>query len=136
MAHAIALPNAKTNLVRLPVDVLRGKLIIMMLKLEAKTYFHPYNKIWSFIKSIYFRFGVCCVFVYESSGATISQNCSYIRNPSYPSAYTDTTALSFTVQKCDPSKNSYKLLSFICLMFCSWVMWIWVCIKIVIISFC
>lgn len=48
-------------------------------------------------------FGVCCVFVYETSGSTISQNCSYIRNPNYPNAYTDTNSLQFTVVKCDPS---------------------------------
>ena len=49
-------------------------------------------------------FGTCCVFVYEASGGIISQNCSYIRNPNYPSAYEDSSSLSFTIQKCDPSK--------------------------------
>jgi len=48
-------------------------------------------------------FGVCCVFVFEASGGTISQNCSYIRNLNYPSALTDTTASSFTIAKCDAS---------------------------------
>ena len=51
-----------------------------------------------------FSFGTCCVFVYEASGGIISQNCSYIRNPNYPSAYEDSSSLSFTIQKCDPSK--------------------------------
>jgi len=45
-------------------------------------------------------FGVCCVFVYETSGSTISQNCSYIRNPNYPDAYTDTNSLAFNIVKC------------------------------------
>jgi len=47
-------------------------------------------------------FGICCVFVYEAGG-TLNQNCSYIRNPNYPNAATDTASLSYTVQKCDPS---------------------------------
>ena len=54
-----------------------------------------------------FRFGICCVFVYSASGSTITQNCSYIRNPNYPNPLTDTSALSYTIQKCDPSKDIY-----------------------------
>jgi len=45
-------------------------------------------------------FGTCCVFVYDTTGSTISQNCSYIRNPNYPNAYTDTGALQFQIVKC------------------------------------
>ena len=52
----------------------------------------------------FFSFGVCCVFVYEGTGGTISQNCSYIRNPGYPNAMTDTAGIQFNVVKCDPSK--------------------------------
>jgi len=48
-------------------------------------------------------FGVCCVFIYENSGSTISQNCSYLRNVGYPSGYTDTSSITATIQKCDPS---------------------------------
>ena len=51
---------------------------------------------------------MCCVFVYETSGSTITQNCSYIRNLNYPNAATDTSALAFTIQKCDSSKNYKK----------------------------
>jgi len=54
-------------------------------------------------------FGVCCVFVYEASGSTISQNCSYIRNPNYPNAYTDTTSLQYNIVKCDPSVCHLRL---------------------------
>ena len=54
---------------------------------------------------ILYRFGVCCVFVYDTTGATITQNCSYIRNPNYPNAYTDTGSLNFQIVKCDPSKQ-------------------------------
>merc|ERR1719348_2531883 len=32
-------------------------------------------------------FGVCCVFSVSASGSTVSTNCSYIVNPSYPSNY-------------------------------------------------
>ena len=46
------------------------------------------------------RFGVCCLFITSTSGATVSQNCSYIQNPNFPSAYASETAISFTVTKC------------------------------------
>jgi len=45
-------------------------------------------------------FGVCCLFISSTSGATLSQNCSYIQNPGFPTAYAATTALSFTIAKC------------------------------------
>ncbi len=47
-------------------------------------------------------FGVCCVFVLRggSDGNTVTQNCTYVQNTGFPSALTDTTAMSFTVQKC------------------------------------
>ena len=50
------------------------------------------------------RFGVCCVFMVTACGSTVSQNCSYIKNPSYPSAYTATTSCQYTIQKCDSCK--------------------------------
>nr|XP_040574106.1 uncharacterized protein LOC121123088 [Lepeophtheirus salmonis] len=45
-------------------------------------------------------FGVCCVFMITSCGGTVTQNCSYIKNPNFPSPYTDTTACRYTVNKC------------------------------------
>jgi len=48
-------------------------------------------------------FGVCCVFSVSASGTTISQNCTYIVNPSYPSTYVPTTTpstLTYTIAKC------------------------------------
>ena len=54
------------------------------------------------------RFGVCCVFMVTACGSTISQNCSYIKNPGYPNAYTDTTACSYTISKCDCCKNDFQ----------------------------
>jgi len=47
-------------------------------------------------------FGVCCVFSVSASGSSVSQNCSYIVNPSYPSNYAPTaipTTLTYTINK-------------------------------------
>ena len=46
------------------------------------------------------RFGVCCIFLVSASGGIISQNCTYIRNPGFPSAYSGTGSVSYTIQKC------------------------------------
>jgi len=48
-------------------------------------------------------FGVCCVYTYSATGSVISQNVSYITNPSYPSTYAPTSTpatLSYTINKC------------------------------------
>ncbi len=45
-------------------------------------------------------FGVCCTFQITSTNDQISQNCTYLQNPGFPSATTDATALSWTVNKC------------------------------------
>jgi len=48
-------------------------------------------------------FGVCCVFSVSSTGSEISQNCTYIVNPNYPSNYAPSstpTTLTYTVKKC------------------------------------
>eukprot|EP00095_Tigriopus_kingsejongensis_P007395 maker-scaffold112_size353035-snap-gene-1.17 protein:Tk07395 transcript:maker-scaffold112_size353035-snap-gene-1.17-mRNA-1 annotation:"hypothetical protein X777_11818" len=46
-------------------------------------------------------FGVCCLFVLSDGGST-SQNCSYLRNPNYPSALVanDATGFQYTIHKC------------------------------------
>merc|ERR1712226_235180 len=56
-------------------------------------------------------FGVCCIFTISSSGGTVSQNCTYIRNPNFPSAYTTTSAgqVSYTVTKCSSDVCSLRL---------------------------
>eukprot|EP00095_Tigriopus_kingsejongensis_P012190 maker-scaffold521_size146803-snap-gene-0.14 protein:Tk12190 transcript:maker-scaffold521_size146803-snap-gene-0.14-mRNA-1 annotation:"hypothetical protein KGM_18655" len=54
-------------------------------------------------------FGVCCVFLVSNSGATINQNCSYIRNPNFPNAYDSTSQVSYNIQKCDNSVCSLRL---------------------------
>jgi len=45
------------------------------------------------------RFGVCCIFLVSSSGSTINQNCTYLRNPGFPAAYSTTGSLTYTVTK-------------------------------------
>merc|ERR1719323_97680 len=42
-------------------------------------------------------FGVCCTFLLSTCGSTVTQNCSYIQNPGYSSAYTTTGSCSYTV---------------------------------------
>jgi len=47
-------------------------------------------------------FGVCCVFSVSAGSSTISQNCTYIVNPNYPSNYAPTSTpstLSYTISK-------------------------------------
>merc|ERR1739844_97934 len=45
-------------------------------------------------------FGVCCITKTSTCGGSVSQNCSYIENPSYPSAYSTTGSCSYTVSRC------------------------------------
>jgi len=42
-------------------------------------------------------FGVCCSFTISTCGVGITQNCTYITNPSYPSTYTTTGTCAHTV---------------------------------------
>jgi len=51
-------------------------------------------------------FGVCCVYTYTTSGSIITQNVSYVVNPSYPSNYAPSSTpatVTYTVNKasCD-----------------------------------
>ena len=49
-------------------------------------------------------FGVCCVFILDTAAATnVNQNSTYLQNPGYPSALTDTMSKTYTVNKVDPS---------------------------------
>ena len=58
---------------------------------------------------IFFRFGVCCLFIVSSQFETITQNCTYIQNPSYPSVYSDTASVTYTIKKCSASVCSVRL---------------------------
>ena len=55
------------------------------------------------------RFGVCCLFTVSSTGSTINQNCTYLQNPGFPSTYTSTTSLTYTVAKCSDDVCSIRL---------------------------
>jgi len=55
-------------------------------------------------------FGICCLFTLSSSSSlTVSQNNTYIQNPSFPSVYTDTSALTYTVNKCADNICAFRL---------------------------
>lgn len=56
-------------------------------------------------------FGVCCVFLVSASGGTISQNCTYVQNPGFPSTYGDTAELTYTVYKCSAGKEMVCLVA-------------------------
>jgi hypothetical protein len=59
------------------------------------------------VKDLSFHsFGVCCLFLVNSATpGTISTNCTYIQNPGYPSAYTATSNLAYTVSKSSSGDN-------------------------------
>ena len=69
-----------------------------------------------------FSFGVCCIFLYDSSSDTqISYNDTYIQNPGFPSTYGETNSLSYTVNKCSDGIFSllhYSNFSFILFCIC------------------
>merc|ERR1719228_1262575 len=45
-------------------------------------------------------FGVCCIFSVSASGSSVTENCTYIVNPNYPSNYATAGSLSYTIRKC------------------------------------
>jgi len=45
-------------------------------------------------------FGVCCLFLVSSTATTINENCTYIRNPGFPAVYSETSTLTYTINKC------------------------------------
>ena len=54
------------------------------------------------VKYFTIRFGVCCVFFEDECGTTIDKNQTYIRNPGFPSEYSEgTSSCSYTIKKCD-----------------------------------
>jgi len=54
-------------------------------------------------------FGVCCLFIVTATSTTIDQNCTYIQNPSFPSAYSSATALAYKINKCSSDVCSVRL---------------------------
>ena len=51
-------------------------------------------------------FGICCVFTLRGDDSTqeVNNNDTYIQNPGFPTVYTDTSSLSYTVNKCQDGK--------------------------------
>ena len=47
----------------------------------------------------------------STCGSTISQNCSYIKNPGFPSALSDLSQCKYTIAKCDSCKLTTLSLS-------------------------
>ena len=104
MEHVTALKSVEVKEESLLDHVPLGTIYIYVSIYGNTLYIYIYISLVTNYRFKSSSFGTCCVFVYEASGGIISQNCSYIRNPNYPSAYEDSSSLSFTIQKCDPSK--------------------------------
>ena len=51
-------------------------------------------------------FGICCVFTLRGDDSTqeVNNNDTYIQNPGFPTVYTDSSGLSYTVNKCKDGK--------------------------------
>ncbi len=62
--------------------------------------FHPSVLMFWFLFFIR-RFGVCCVFIVTAGTSTISQNCTYVQNPNFPSGLPNTNSVQYTVQRCN-----------------------------------
>ena len=78
---------------------------------------------------VLFSFGVCCVFIVSEAGRTINQNCTYIRNPGFPSSYGSTSGVSYTINKCSNGKSSqsskYIMINQSIFNFQIFVIWDW-----------
>ena len=44
-----------------------------------------------------------------STADTISENCTYIQNPSFPSVYSETSSLTYTINKCSSDVCAVRL---------------------------
>mmetsp|Transcript_40621 Transcript_40621/g.63788 ORF Transcript_40621/g.63788 Transcript_40621/m.63788 type:complete len:401 (-) Transcript_40621:129-1331(-) len=53
-------------------------------------------------------FGVCCVTTMKTCGSTISNNCTYVQNPNYPSAFNGTTC-TYSVKQSDTNICQIRL---------------------------
>ena len=84
MEHALHLQNAQTKVDSRQDHVLEGKYDVTSTVLQNnRTFLRSIaNTDCLYINLVFdFRFGVCCVFMVTACGSTISQNCSYIKNP-------------------------------------------------------
>ena len=87
--------NVHQKVVQPQVLVPLGNNINQSCKKDKKDYIINFN----------LSFGVCCVFLVSTSGGSINQNCTYVRNPGSPSAYSATTDVQYTINKCDNCNN-------------------------------
>ena len=46
------------------------------------------------------RFGVCCLFILQSGGSTVTENCTYVQSEGFPTALANQDPVQFTVQRC------------------------------------
>ncbi len=76
------------------MNILKAKQLVFWIQLLIKVFICCKNAYF------HFSFGVCCLFLVTSTGATINQNCTYIRNPNFPSVYSSTSSLTYTIHKC------------------------------------
>ena len=54
-----------------------------------------------------FRFGVCCVFMINDATTTqVNYNNTYLQNPGFPSTYSETTGITYTVAKVNEGKTN------------------------------
>ena len=49
------------------------------------------------------------MFIISKTSSKTANNCSYIQNPGFPSVYSETSALTYTVEKCDPDVCAVRL---------------------------
>ena len=88
MAPAIRAPNVKTKVEVLRETVQQGNIYLTYSKRTNYCEERPNH-----------RFGVCCLFQLAKVGE-VNQNCTYVQNPGYPSAYAETSAVKYTIKKC------------------------------------
>jgi hypothetical protein len=82
----------------------RGELEAFRLKAYViDQYWNCHNCMWQHTFICLCSFGVCCVFTLSTTG-TVTQNCTYIQNPGYPSIYSSTSGVTYTVNKCSSGK--------------------------------
>ncbi len=48
----------------------------------------------------------------STTGTTITQNCTYLQNPGFPTGYTTATSVTYTIAKCDNSDCIFFVLAF------------------------
>ena len=54
-------------------------------------------------------FGICCLFTAETCDTTITENCTYVRNPGFPAGYNDFAICNYNIQKSQEDICSLRL---------------------------